>query len=97
VYFGERSYSIAGVDAPLLESTPGFGIHILGGISYQLTDAFGLMLEMKFRDAHFEAVNQFTVSRITFAGTVVNVSTDPFESRVRSDGMTLQLGASISF
>jgi opacity protein-like surface antigen len=97
VYFGERSYTIAGVEAPLLESTPGFGIHVLGGVSYQVTDVLGLVLEMKFRDAHFEAVNQFAVSRITFAGTVVNVSPNPFESRVRSDGMTIQLGASLSF
>jgi opacity protein-like surface antigen len=96
VYYGERQYSLAGLDAPVVSSTPGYGIHVLGGVSYRLTDHFSLSTELKFRDAHFESTNTFNQPQVRYGNIVVNLSQKPFLSSIHTDGMVVQLGAAFS-
>jgi hypothetical protein len=97
VYFGRRQYSLAGVEAPVTDTRPGFGIHVLGGVSYRFTDWFSLVGEMKFRDLQFHSTNTFHVSRIPFQESFIAVSQTPFESSVQTDGIVFQLGVGVSF
>lgn len=97
MYFGERDSSLAGVSAKSSPGKPGYGIHVLGGISYQFTSFFSLSIEMKFRDAQFEATNVFEQDRIPYRDLVVPVSRTPFVSSIHADGMILQLGGAVSF
>ena len=97
VYFGRREYALAGVEAPVTDTRPGFGIHVLGGVSYHFTDRFALVWEMKFRDLQFHSTNAFRVSQIPYQGSFINVSQTPFESSVQTDGIIFQLGAAVSF
>jgi hypothetical protein len=96
-YFGRRVYSIGGTAAPATSSIPGFGIHVLGGVSFQFSRHLSLIAEMKFRDLQFETTNAFTVTRINYRGTLINVSRTPFESSVHTDGIVFQLGAAFGF
>jgi hypothetical protein len=93
VYFGRRTYRVAGVEAPVVSTSPGFGIHVLAGLSYSFTEWFSLVGEMKFRDLQFTSSNAFSVPRITYNGAVITVGQDPFASRVNTDGIVFQLGA----
>lgn len=101
VYFGRRQYAIAGVEAASTDTRPGFGIHVLAGVSYQLSDWFSLVGEMKFRDLQFHSTNSFQVSRIPYGGSFIPVGQAPFESPVESsvqtDGIVFQLGVGVSF
>jgi hypothetical protein len=97
LYTGRRIYSIAGVDAGTTDYGQGFGIHVLGGFSFQFNNWFSLNAEMKFRDLQFNTTNAFSVSRIRYQSATVNVSQTPFESQVHTDGIVFQLGAAISF
>ncbi len=97
VYLGRRIYRVANVEAPSTDQGHGFGIHVLSGLSYRFTEAFSLNAEMKFRDLQFNSVNQFSSSQISYGTTVVNVGKAPFESRVHTDGMIIQLGAVVEF
>ncbi len=97
VYFGTRTYSLAGVGAATVENTPGFAIHVLGGISYRFLDSFRGIFEMKFRDLQFESVNAFNTRVVRYQDTVVNVSTQPFKSRVETDGVIFQIGIAYTF
>lgn len=92
MYFGSRTYSLAGVEAASVENTPGFAIHVLGGISYRFLKSFQGIFEMKFRDLQFESVNAFSTRVIRYQDTVINVSTQPFKSRVETDGIIFQIG-----
>jgi hypothetical protein len=92
VYFGNRTYSLAGVEAAPVQNTPGFAIHVLGGISYRFLNSFQGIFEMKFRDLQFESVDAFNTRVIRYQDTVINVSTDPFKSRVETDGIIFQIG-----
>lgn len=97
VYFGTRKYRIAGVEAKTINDSPGFGIHVLGGLSVQFTRWFSLVAEMKFRDLQFRSTNAFAVSRIPYGSTSINVSQTPFESSIHTDGIVFQIGAGFSF
>ncbi len=97
IYFGRRQYALAGVEAPVTETRPGFGIHVLAGVEYRFTDWFSLVSEMKFRDLQFHSTNSFPVSQIPYQGSSIPVSRAPFESSVQTDGIVFQLGAGVSF
>jgi len=97
VYFGRRVYRIAGVEALPIDQGHGFGIHVLGGVSYRLNEWFSLNGEMKFRDVQFESVNAFNVSQVVYEGRVVSLNRELQHSRIHTDGMVFQLGAAFSF
>jgi opacity protein-like surface antigen len=96
-YFGRRIYEIAGVEAQTTDQGHGFGIHVLGGLSYRFTERFSLCGEMKFRDLQFKTTNQFSVKQVSYQGTVVSLPHDTFAARVHTDGVIFQIGASLSF
>jgi len=92
VYFGNRTYSLAGIEAASVENTPGFAIHVVGGLSYRFLDGLQGLFEMKFRDLQFSSVSAFSVPAIRYNDTIINVGTAPFRSRVETDGIVFQLG-----
>ncbi len=95
LYFGERHYQIGGVDAPAVSRTPGFGIHVLGGISYRFNEWFSLVGEMKFRDVQFSSRNSFGVSDIVYQGVLVHPA-PPGDANIHTDGVIFQLGAAFN-
>jgi len=97
LYFGKRTYTLGGSEAVASDMKPGFGIHVLGGISYRFYGPLEAVFEMKFRDLQFETENAFTSSTVRYNGTVVNVSTQPFKGRTQTDGIVFQLGLAFSF
>jgi opacity protein-like surface antigen len=96
-YVGERTYSLAGVAAQPVDARTGFGIHVLGGASYRLTEVLSITGEMKFRDLQFDATNAFATEQIVYAGRVIDVSTEPFHSTIQTDGIVFHLGVAFSF
>ena len=85
------------VEAASVQNTPGFAIHVLGGISYRFLNSFQGLFEMKFRDLQFESVNAFNTRVIRYQDTIINVSTQPFKSRVETDGIIFQIGIAYTF
>ena len=92
-YFGHRLYRIAGTEAATIDRQAGFGIHVLGGVSYKLAEWFSVLAEMKFRDLQFSSTNAFGVSQVMYNGSVVPLPTQSMEARVHTDGIIFQLGA----
>ena len=96
LYFGSRTYQLGNTEAPVVSTKPGFGIHVLGGVSYRFWGPLSAVFEMKFRDLQFESENAFSSSPVRYNGTVVNVSTKPFKSRTQTDGIVFQLAFAFS-
>lgn len=92
MYIGRRMYSLAGAQAPDVERKPGYGIHVLGGISFRFVDRFSVLAEMKFRDLQFESTNAHSVVEVKYEGAVIKLPTQPFVSRISTDGILFQLG-----
>ena len=97
VYFGERYYAMAGVEAPTMETRAGYGIHVLGGVGYSFTEWFSVSADIKFRDAQFQATNGFQVASTRYNGILVNLPSKPLESSIHTDGMVIQVGLGVSF
>jgi hypothetical protein len=53
--------------------------------------------EMKFRDLQFSSTNIFNVAQTTYGGIAVPLPQGALKSRVHTDGIVFQLGASVSF
>jgi hypothetical protein len=96
MYIGHRTLTMAGVEAATVDSEPGYGIHVVAGLSYGLNDWFSVTGEMKFRDLQFTSTNVFPVPRINYGGAVLSVNTDPFESKIHTDGVVFQIGAAFT-
>jgi len=97
VYLGQRNYSWAGTPSELVDSKPGFGIHVLAGVSARFAGTFSLIGEMKFRDLQFQSTNRFSASTIDYQGTQVHLPTGSLDSNVHTDGITFQIGLAFSF
>ena len=97
VYFGKRLYKLGDTEKPTTEAGRGFGIHVLGGLSYRFTEWFSLNAEMKFRDLQFQTTNQFITSTAMYKGMPISVSRTPSNARVHTDGVVFQLATAFHF
>jgi hypothetical protein len=73
LYDGTRKYSIAGVKAETLGSASYMGIHVLTGIDYRLHERFGLRMEVKFRDPHFDVTSAFEQASTQYQGKLISL------------------------
>ncbi len=89
IYFGERLYVYKNIPAKILSTKPGYGIHILSGADYSLTNKFAIRGQVKFRDLNFRTTNQFTQEDKNKESTL---DTQSFVSQTNIDGMTVELG-----
>ena len=87
LYIGRRNYEYEGVVSQTISQKAGYGIHIVSGIEYMLSQKIALLSEVKFRDIQFETTNVFSY-KAGFAPPYLA----PFSSRFSIDGMTLKLG-----
>ncbi len=97
VYFGDRHYTIAGVEAPTTASSTGYGIHVLGGCGYRVNGWLSVSAEVKFRDAQFQTTNAFQVPNVKYGDISVSLPQRPFESSIHTDGMVIQIGLGVNF
>jgi len=97
VYFGDRHYTTAGVEAPTTASSMGYGIHVLGGVGYRFNEWFSVSADVKFRDAQFQTTNAFLVPSVKYGDISVSLPQRPFESSIHTDGMVIQIGLGVNF
>jgi hypothetical protein len=97
VYFGERRYRYAGVDAVTLDRHVTPGIHVLTGVEYRVDERFSLRTEIKFRNAQLETDQEFPAASAVYEGVTVPLPQGRFSSRVQVDGMHLSLGVVYHF
>jgi hypothetical protein len=94
-YFGSRVYKVGDTDAQTTSAENGYGIHVLGGLSYRFTGWFSLEAEMKFRDLQFKTSNQFSSSTVTYNGVVIPVG--QLDASIHTDGVIFQVGTVFNF
>ena len=96
-YFGRRLYKYGDGEAATTARGHGFGIHVLGGVSYRFAEWFSVVAEMKFRDLQFQTANQFSSPTVTYQGMSIAVSQEPKYALVHTDGVMFQLGTAFNF
>jgi hypothetical protein len=96
VYFGRRTYRIGGAESASADVKPGFGIHVLTGLSYRFFGPLNVSLDLKFRDLQFEAENAFATRTTVIDGYVYTLPAGPIRSRSQTDGIIIQLGIGLT-
>jgi opacity protein-like surface antigen len=92
--YGERRLSVAGVQATSLESDLAFGIHVLFGIEYFLSETISFRGEFHFRDPQIAVKNVFPQDRVVSHGITYYLPTEPFYSKINLNGNVYSFGAS---
>jgi hypothetical protein len=90
-YIGDRRYSYAGLNSSATDQSTGYGIQILSGAEYKLSSIFSLRTEVKFRDVHFETVDNFYDRQTTIDESFVPLPQGPQQSRVNIDGLAMAI------
>jgi len=101
-YYGERIYRVVDKVAERGENQVAFGIHVLTGADYLLTNFFSVRGELKFRDPQFEMSNRFPAresipTEVQYNGRTYRLSQQPFSSKVNLDGIVINLGIALNF
>ena len=97
LYSGHRNSSIAGISPQNLSTQSNFGIHVLTGIEYSLTNILGLRGELKFRDPHFDVTNEFTQSSVQYNGYFLQLRRGLSVTRVNLYGINYMVGLVFKF
>jgi opacity protein-like surface antigen len=95
--YGERSYSIAGVEAETLDKDLSFGIHVLIGLEYFFRENLSLRGEFHFRDPTITSEDVFRQETIQANGILYTLPTTAFPSKINLDGNVYSLGISWHF
>jgi opacity protein-like surface antigen len=92
-YIGKRTIEIGTVQANMNENSGGFGIHVLSGIEYALSEIFSIRSEIKFRDVQLNSTYQFSQQPTDKDGyPAVNILPHTiYSSQVNVDGTTIEL------
>ncbi|MCL5020812.1 MAG: hypothetical protein M1339_03935 [Bacteroidetes bacterium] len=95
LYFGKRNMSIGDADAttPLVVSG---GIQVAMGISYMLSQNWGLRWEFKFRSPEFNTTSNFQSAYTEYNGLRVSLPGTQY-GKVNVDGTNFTLGAFYEF
>ncbi|PLX31625.1 MAG: hypothetical protein C0600_05085 [Ignavibacteria bacterium] len=94
MYVGSRRYAIAGVEAESSSSQPAFGIHVIVGAEYLLTEQLGLRADVLFRDPQMSVENRFSQSSVVSRGIEYPLQNSPFLSHINLNGNVYAIGIS---
>ena len=97
LYSGERIYQYASATSVVTDRSAGFGIHVLCGGEYRLSERWSVRSEIKVRDVQFESVNQFSEPTVVYEGTVVPLPREAFSSKFNIDGLSILTGVAYYF
>jgi len=94
LYFGRRMLDEAGAESTSESVSPGAGIHVLVGTSYEPFAGVQVLGEMKFRDLQFHGVNSYSASQTVYQGITVPLEQHQ-ESQIHTDGVMFQIGLAV--
>ena len=97
VYWGTRTFAIAGIQADPLDSSPSFNILTVIGVEYFFLDLLSITAEWRFRDPVVTAKNAFTRAHVESNGITYPLEQRPFPSKININGNTYSLGVSVHF
>jgi hypothetical protein len=95
-YVGRRTYRVGTAESVSASMKPGFGIHVLTGLSYRIFGHLEVSFDLKFRDLQFEAENAFATPTTIIDGYVYRLPAGPIRSRAQTDGIIIQLGVGLT-
>ncbi|HTY36134.1 MAG TPA: hypothetical protein VMH23_03430 [Bacteroidota bacterium] len=95
MYIGERSVTIAGVEATQQNSPISVGIHVETSFDYRITQNVFARLDMRFRDPEYTAESRFLRPATQYGGQLVLLPEQTFRAKVNVNGLNFGLGIGV--
>jgi hypothetical protein len=92
LYWGTRTFSIAGIASRSVSTRTSFGIVTTFGMEYHVFPALSLKGELRFRDPQVTTENVFDQPSVVSNGVSYPLETTPFSSRINGNGNIYALG-----
>ena len=91
-YYGQfiRKFSDVGLEVTQRKSS--LGILVATSLDYMIIDNLSARFEMKFRNPQYNVSSKYTRTEIEYQGNTVQLTENPFETKVDINGLTFVLG-----
>lgn len=96
-YYGEQVRKFGNETVKSVPKNIAYGIHVLIGGEYLLTNFLSIRMAMKFRDPQFTVMNTYLKKNVDYNGTIITIAQHTFESKINVDGVTFSIGTAIGF
>jgi opacity protein-like surface antigen len=97
LYWGSRTFSIAGLSSNSSEPRASFGIVTVFGLEYVILERLSARAELRFRDPQIGAENSFDRTSVTSGGITYLLDPQPFASRINPNGNVYSAGLTFRF
>ncbi len=74
-----------------------YGIQVLVGADYMITDYFSSRFEMRFRDPEVVVTSRYSKEIVNYNGQLYKVDLSDFDTRININGVTFTLGFAFNF
>lgn len=91
-YIGEFIRKFQDVQLEVTERKFALGLHVSASIDYVIIENISARFEMKFRNPQYNVSSKYTKTEVTYQGNVIQLSENPFETKVDINGLTFVFG-----
>ena len=91
-YYGEFIRKFSDVDLEVTQRKISMGILVATSLDYMIFDNLSARFEMKFRNPQYNVKSKYTKTEVEYQGNTIQLSEDPFETKVDINGLTFVLG-----
>ena len=91
-YYGRFIREFAGTDLEVTQRKMSLGLLVSTSLDYMIFDFLSARLEMKFRNPQFNVSSKYTKTQVEYEGNVIQLSDNPFETKVDINGLTFVFG-----
>jgi len=91
-YYGWFLRNFSDVDLEVTQRKISLGILVATSLDYMIFDYLSARFEMKFRNPQYTVTSKYTNTEIEYQGNTIQLTENPFETKVDINGLTFVLG-----
>lgn len=91
-YYGQFIRNFSDVELEVTQRKSSLGILVATSLDYMIFENLSARLELKFRNPQYNVSSKYTKTEIEYQGNTVQLSENPFETKVDINGLTFVFG-----
>ncbi|HEY6436934.1 MAG TPA: hypothetical protein VIY47_10100 [Ignavibacteriaceae bacterium] len=91
-YYGQFIRNFSDVELEVTQRKSSIGLLVATSLDYMIFENLSARLELKFRNPQYNVSSKYTKTEIEYQGNTVQLSENPFETKVDINGLTFVFG-----
>lgn len=91
-YYGQFIRKFSDVDLEVTQRKITLGVLVAASLDYMIFDNLSARFEMKFRNSQYTVTSKYTKTEVEYQGNQIQLSENPFETKVDINGLTFGFG-----